>query len=68
VVITPRKALADTAYRLKYANHILQNELDEIESAITEEEPKHPNIKILADAMRQLSAAQHHINETIKLL
>jgi hypothetical protein len=66
--IEPRKALQDTAYRLNYAMHVIECEADEVESAITEEEPEHPNISALSQAFMCLSAAQTQIAAAIKIL
>jgi hypothetical protein len=62
-----RKSLSNTAFRLQYVTHVLQNEMDEIESALTEEEAKHPNIKVMAEMLKRLSAAQAEIAEVIRL-
>ena len=60
-MLEPRKSLADSAYRLTYAHHVIDNEADEVESAITEEDAGHENIKVLATVHQHLSSAQAHL-------
>jgi hypothetical protein len=42
--------------------------MDEVESALTEEETHHPNIQIMARILWELSIAQQNIAAAIKLL
>jgi division protein CdvB (Snf7/Vps24/ESCRT-III family) len=63
-----RTSLQDTAYRLNYAEHVVDNEADEVESAITEEDPGHSNILILAQVHHHLSQARQHLKAAISLL
>lgn len=65
--LDPRVSLQDTAYRLTYAEHVIDNEADEVESAITEEEPSHPNILVLAQIHHHLSMARQHLKDAIEL-
>jgi hypothetical protein len=67
-VLEPRKSLSDTAYRLTYAHHVIDNEADEVESAITEEDTGHRNIPLLAAIHQHLSSAQAHLAEAVKML
>lgn len=67
-MLEPRKSLADTAYRLTYAHHVIGNEADEVESAITEEDPGHPNIDVLSQIYILLSTAQAHLEAATKLM
>jgi len=67
ILYEKRTSLSQTAYRLRYASHVLQNEMDEIESAMTEEDPGHPNIKVFASMMKNLSEAQARLNVVIGL-
>jgi len=62
-----RTSLSATAFRLTYVTHVIQNEMDEIESALTEEEAKHPNIKVMAEMLKRLSSAQADLAEVIRL-
>lgn len=66
--IEPRKSLSATAYRLYYVTHVIQSEVDEIESAITEEDPGHPNIQLMAKMLQELTQAQERIYATIHKL
>lgn len=66
--IEPRKSLSATAYRLHYVTHVIQGEVDEIESAITEEERGHPNIQLMAKMLQELTQAQEKIYATIHKL
>lgn len=65
--LDPRVSVRDTAYRLNYALHVIDTEADEVESAITEEEPHHPNIDILAMALKHLADAETSLKAAIEL-
>ena len=66
--IEARKSLSATAYRLRYVTHVIEGEMAEIESAITEEDKGHYNITLMAAMLQELSKAQEQINAVIEKL